>query len=208
MLPILQWGRYFCKGTGTDRDLLPVAFESKRLNRAERNYSARDREQLALVHATHKWRHYLLGQPVTVRTDHRPLFYPSQTRIHEVAPSPVGGATQPVQPHAHLRGRPTQHLYPDALSRRPDHKADPPANQPVLAVVSSIGPDPKFLTSVCTATTTDSFAQMVISRMILADTTFADYSLDAGLLVLRRSPVHSTRTPHFATQVLQHSSRL
>ncbi|GAQ89949.1 hypothetical protein KFL_005810010, partial [Klebsormidium nitens] len=62
--------------SGTNRDLLPVAFESKRLNRAERNYSARDREQLAVVHATHKWRHYLLGQPVTVRTDHRPLLFP------------------------------------------------------------------------------------------------------------------------------------
>lgn len=67
-------GGVLLQDTGTE--LLPVAFESKRLNRAERNYSARDREQLALVHATHKWRHYLLGRPVTVRTDHRPLLYP------------------------------------------------------------------------------------------------------------------------------------
>ncbi|GAQ91223.1 putative retrotransposon protein [Klebsormidium nitens] len=46
-------GAVLLQGTATDRDLLPVAFESKRLNRAERKYSARDWEQLALVHATH-----------------------------------------------------------------------------------------------------------------------------------------------------------
>jgi hypothetical protein len=40
-------GGVLLQGTGTD-DLLPVAFESKRLNCAERNYSARDREQLRL----------------------------------------------------------------------------------------------------------------------------------------------------------------
>jgi hypothetical protein len=60
---------------GTDT-LRPVAFESRRLNRAERNYSARDREHLSLVHVTHKWRHYLLGRHVLVRTDHKPLLYP------------------------------------------------------------------------------------------------------------------------------------
>jgi hypothetical protein len=46
-------GGVLLQATGPN-DLRPVAFESKRLNRAERNYSARDREQLALVHAAHK----------------------------------------------------------------------------------------------------------------------------------------------------------
>jgi hypothetical protein len=61
-------GGVLLQATGPN-DLRPVAFESKRLDRAERNYSAHDREQLALMHATHKWRHYLLGRPVTVRID-------------------------------------------------------------------------------------------------------------------------------------------
>ena len=54
----------------------PVAHESPRLNRAKRNYPARDTKQLAMVHATKVWRHYLLGKPVLMRTDHRPLLHP------------------------------------------------------------------------------------------------------------------------------------
>jgi hypothetical protein len=173
-------GGVFLQGTGTE-DLRPVAFESKRLNRAERNYSARDREQLALVHATHKWRHYLLGRPVTVRTDHRPLLYPLQlefmkSRHHR-------WEEQLAQFDLHVTYREGRlNTVPDALSRRPDHKAEPPANQPVLAAVSSLNPDPAFLTSVREATSADAYAQMVISRMVLADTEFATFSLDDGLL--------------------------
>lgn len=52
-----------------------MAYESRKLKRVERNYFARDREQLAIVHATKVWRHYLLGKPVTIRTNHRPLLH-------------------------------------------------------------------------------------------------------------------------------------
>jgi hypothetical protein len=173
-------GGVLLQGTGTD-DLRPVAFESKRLNRAERNYSARDREKLALVHATHKWRHYLLGCPVTVRTDHRPLLFPlklefMRSRHHR-------WEEQLAQFDLNLTYREGRlNIVPDALSRRPDHKAEPPADQPVLAAVSSLNPDPDFLTAVRHATSTDPYAQMVISRMVLADTEFATFSLDDGLL--------------------------
>jgi hypothetical protein len=87
---------------------------------------------------------------------------------------------------------------PDALSRRPDHKPPPPTDQPVLAVVSSLTPDPKFLTSVRAATATYPYAQMVISRMVFADTEFATFSLDNGLLYnsdrLYIPPVRELRT--------------
>ena len=53
----------------------PVAYKSRKLNAAERNYSARDRELLALVYATKALRHYLLDQRFTVRTDHQSLQY-------------------------------------------------------------------------------------------------------------------------------------
>jgi hypothetical protein len=71
---------------------------------------------------------------------------------------------------------------PDALSRRPDHKPPPLSDQPVLAVVSSLTPDPKFLSSVRLATASDPYAQMVISRMVFADTEFESFSFDNGLL--------------------------
>ena len=40
----------------------PVAFESRKLKAAEKNYPIHERELLALIHALKVWRHYLYGQ--------------------------------------------------------------------------------------------------------------------------------------------------
>jgi hypothetical protein len=50
----------------------PVAFESRKLNAAEGNYSATDLEMLAVVYCVHKWRCYIEGREVRVHTDHKP----------------------------------------------------------------------------------------------------------------------------------------
>jgi hypothetical protein len=193
-------GGVLLQGTGTD-DLRPIAFESKRLNRAERNYSAGDREQLALVHATHKWRHYLLGRPVTVRTDHRPLLFP--LKLEFMKSRHHWWEEQLAQFNLDLTYREGRlNIVPDALSRRPDHKAEPSAKQPTLAAVSSLGPDPVFLTTVRTATSSDAYAQMVISRMILADTEFANFSLDDGLLYYS-DRLYIPPVPELRTKILK-----
>ena len=51
----------------------PLSFWSKQLNHAQRGYSATDRELLAVSYAVDKFRAYLEGQPIIVRTDHQPL---------------------------------------------------------------------------------------------------------------------------------------
>ena len=48
-----------------------IAYYSKKLNSAERNYSATERELLAVVYALTEWRCYVLGKQVTVTTDHK-----------------------------------------------------------------------------------------------------------------------------------------
>ncbi|GJP37609.1 hypothetical protein CLOM_g22000 [Closterium sp. NIES-68] len=53
--------------------LQPIAYESRKLNPAERNYPVHDKELLAIVHAFKVWRCYLTGADVTVRTDHKLL---------------------------------------------------------------------------------------------------------------------------------------
>ena len=50
-----------------------MAFFSKKLTPTERNYSATDRELLAVVLAIKRWRPYVFGNHTTVRTDHQPL---------------------------------------------------------------------------------------------------------------------------------------
>jgi hypothetical protein len=51
----------------------PVIFWSRKLIPAETNYPTHERELLALVKITEKYRHMLLGKPFTAYTDHRAL---------------------------------------------------------------------------------------------------------------------------------------
>ncbi|CAI5467927.1 unnamed protein product [Closterium sp. Yama58-4] len=55
--------------------LQPIAYESRKLQAAERNYPIHDKEMLAIIHAFKLWRCYLTGADVTVRTDHKSLQY-------------------------------------------------------------------------------------------------------------------------------------
>ena len=48
----------------------PVYYYSRLLNPAERNYSTTDRECLAVIAAVKKFRVYVLGAPLEIRTDH------------------------------------------------------------------------------------------------------------------------------------------
>ncbi|GJP52561.1 hypothetical protein CLOM_g11663, partial [Closterium sp. NIES-68] len=55
--------------------LQPIAYESRKMQSAERNYPVHDKEMLAIVHALKIWRCYLTRADVTVRTDHKSLQY-------------------------------------------------------------------------------------------------------------------------------------
>ena len=55
------------------KGLQPIGFISKLLNAAEQNYSTTERELLAIVHATHEWRHLLQGRQYVMQGDHKPL---------------------------------------------------------------------------------------------------------------------------------------
>jgi hypothetical protein len=60
---------------GSEGKLHPVAFLSKSLSPAEKNYDIFDKELLAIIRAFKEWRHLLEGSetPIQVLTDHRNL---------------------------------------------------------------------------------------------------------------------------------------
>jgi len=61
----------------TDNMIHPVAFFSRSLSGAEKNYPIYDKELLAIVAALENWRHFLKGSstPFTIYFDHRNLLF-------------------------------------------------------------------------------------------------------------------------------------
>ena len=60
---------------GDDGQMHPLAFESKKLSAAERNYPAQERELLSILHALRTWRCFIDGRRYTVFSDHHLLKY-------------------------------------------------------------------------------------------------------------------------------------
>lgn len=53
----------------------PIAYASRGLNKAERNYPTMEKELLAIVWSVKYFRPYLYGRKFKIQTDHRPLVY-------------------------------------------------------------------------------------------------------------------------------------
>ena len=60
---------------GTVGSDLPIAYTSRLLNNAEKNYSTIEKELLAIVYCVGHFRPYLYGQKFTLITDHKPLVW-------------------------------------------------------------------------------------------------------------------------------------
>ena len=119
-------GAVLLQANSHDNVFRPVAFHSRKLSPAERNYPTREQELLALVDSLKHWRHYLLGAPFEIKTDHKSLEY-LQTQPH------LSGRlvrwSQYLQEYQfslqHIRG--VDNIVADALSRRYDNTEQEPA---------------------------------------------------------------------------------
>lgn len=73
----LAVGSVLCQpveGQSPSRDF-PIAYASRQLNHAEKNYSTTERECLAMVFSVKKFRHYLLSHQVVFYVDHMAIKY-------------------------------------------------------------------------------------------------------------------------------------
>ena len=102
-----------------------MAFHSRKLNDAERNYQIHDKELLAILEAFKQWPHYLVGtkDPIMVYTDYQNLQNFLTTKVwnqrqirwaHQLA----NYNFQIVYKPGKLGGK------PDALSRRPESRPE------------------------------------------------------------------------------------
>src|SRR5271165_5486209 len=103
---------------GPGKEVFVIAYGSKSIQEAERNYCTTRKELLAIVFGLKKFRPFLLGRKFLLRTDHAALTSLLKT------PEPVGQQARLLDLLAeytldvqHRVGK--QHINADALSRRP-----------------------------------------------------------------------------------------
>jgi hypothetical protein len=101
----------------------PIAFYSKSMNPAERNYGISDKEALAIIKALQHWRHWLEGtkEPVRIITDHRNLEYFKNP--HPLNCRQLRWLEQLTHYNYKIFYRPgDKNSVADALSRKEEHK--------------------------------------------------------------------------------------
>lgn len=147
----------------------PIAFASRTLSIAERNYPQIEREALSLVFGVSKFRDYLLGRTFTLITDHQPLV----SLLSEKKPIPAMAAAR-IQRWAlmlsaynytiqHRKG--SLHANADAISRLPLNvtAAETLPTEYVL-LIRNLDASPITSKIVTKATTDDSILAQVIKH--------------------------------------------
>lgn len=101
----------------------PVAFTSRKLTPAEKNYPTHEQELLAVVHALKTWRYYLDGSHFIVYTDHATLqHFPTQPNLTRRQARWMELLQEYDFTFKYKPGK--DNVVPDALSRRPDHRQE------------------------------------------------------------------------------------
>lgn len=111
----------------TDQHWKPLAYESKKLSKTERNYPAQERELLAILVALRTWRCFIDGKNYIVTTDHQPLIHLQKQQ--KVTPRLVRLISELdlYNPTIEYK-KGSDNIIPDLLSRR-DGPNCTPANQ-------------------------------------------------------------------------------
>jgi hypothetical protein len=117
----------------------PIAYYSKTLSAAERNYDVYDLELLAIVNALDHWRPYLAGSPhkIIIYSDHQNLLYWKEPhKISRRVAREVLMLSEYDFEIRHIKG--TANGRADALSRRPDYDQGQEDNQNITVLPEQV----------------------------------------------------------------------
>ena len=115
-----------------------VAYHSKALNQAERNYSIRDREFLAIIEGLKRMQHLVMGMPhkLTIYTDHDNLcYYRHPQKLNRRMARYIVFLADFNFELVHLPGKRNQ---ADPLSRHPDHDNGSTDNEETTALPNEL----------------------------------------------------------------------
>ena len=189
-----------------------IAYESRQLIPAERNYTTTEQEALAVVHALKVWRCYLEGVPFVVVTDHCPNTYlPTQPLLSR---RQARWSEFLQQFNFTWEYRPGRHNVADPLSRLPG------APSGMLAVVEVVGKRPSgrqaTSKSPCSAVLLPvlpehftAFAQQLVEGYTVnpgfeSEARAAGWMLRPDGLWLRKGKIVVPRLPHLTNEILHH----
>lgn len=103
------------------KGLQPVAFFSRSMTPAQKNYATHEQEMLAVISALKTWRHYLLGAetPIQIFTDHQTLtYFERQPKLNLRQARWMQTLAEYNTSIKYVQGK--ANAAADALSRRPD----------------------------------------------------------------------------------------
>jgi RNase H-like domain found in reverse transcriptase/Integrase zinc binding domain/Chromo (CHRromatin Organisation MOdifier) domain len=176
--------------------LQPIAFMSKKLSPAERNYPVHEQELLAVIQAIREWKCYLDGRKFKVNTDHKSLIY--------------------LQKQPHLSSRQTRwveflaqfdfemqyksgklNTVADALSRRSDHNDSLTEMNVVSKTIDS-----SLTGQLAVAQASDEFCQRVLESKLSVSEVKGGLSVRDGVVYKDQRVVVPANVP-LKTRILQ-----
>lgn len=173
----------------------PVAYESRKLTPAEKNYPVHEQELLAVIHALTTWRHYLEGIHFKCITDHHSLRYiNSQPSLSKRQARWLEKLQQYDVEIEYRAGH--SNIVADALSRRPDA---------TLNAVTSASCSQDLLNAVQEALKTDPYYTKILQD-VSQGTQVADILIDGSGILYDTSQgtprVYVPDNPELRTKIL------
>ncbi|MCO5557612.1 hypothetical protein L7F22_011178 [Adiantum nelumboides] len=147
-----------------------IAYESRKLSSDEQILGIYEKELLAVLHALNSWKHYLLGTPFILRTDHQSLkYFMTQTKLFDKQMRWENFLSRFNFHIAHITGKHNQ--VADALSRRPKVNAVLIATHNDLSsMIDEYAIDPNFkdvISAIALGTKEEPFTLQFVRRLCL-----------------------------------------